>query len=139
MVDIIGMSGPITGGTENSISMIDIPMDGFIIGIDWDLNANLDADDEVCSVELSFISTNQIGTNDTRGRISSVSLRAVVLTAVGVHNFGVNKWLGSFDLAVAGGERLFLHSVSTAGVTGTARCGLFVDQPGSTRRSARRR
>ncbi len=138
MVDVIGMFGAITGGTQDSIAMIDIPQDGFLIGIDWDLNVDLDAA-EVCACELSFIATNQLTTNDVRGRISSVSSRAVVLTAVGVNSVGIQKWIGSFDLSVSGGERLFLHTAATAGVVGEVRCNLYLDQPGSTRRSARRR
>ena len=140
MSDVIGMFGSITGDTQDALAMIDIPQDGFIIGIDWDLNVNLDADDETVTAELSFIATNQRSTNDVRGRLSSISTRAAVLTAVGGHLGHIQKWLGSFDIAVAGGERLFVHVISTTGVTGEVRCNLFVDfTGGTTRRSARRR
>jgi len=139
MTDVIGMTGTITGGTQDAIAMIDIPQDGFIIGIDWDVNADLDADLEVVFCELSFIATNQRFTNDVRGRLSSISCRSAVLTAVGVSNVSLQKWLGSFDLAVAGGERIFLHSDSTAGVAGVVRCNLYADLGTTTRRSARRR
>lgn len=139
MVDVIGMFGVITGDTQDALAMIDIPQDGFIIGVDWDVNADLDTDAETVGVELSFIATNQITSSDVRGRISSVSARAVVLTAVGGHTISLQKWLGSFDIAVAGGERLFMHSVASTGVAGQARCNVYLDQPGSSRRSARRR
>jgi len=139
LTDVIGMFGAIIGGTQDSIAMIDIPQDGFIIGIDWDLNCDLDADLETVFAELSFIATNQQNTNDVRGRLSSISARSAVLTAVGVSNVSIQKWLGSFDLAVSGGERLFLHVVSTAGIGGEVRCNLYADLGTTTRRSARRR
>lgn len=139
MSDVIGMYGAITGDTQDALAMIDIPQDGFIIGIDWDLHASLDAAETV-NAELSFIATNQFTTNDVRGRLSSISCQADVVTAVGVVSTGLQKWLGSFDISVAGGERLFLHTLATTGVTGAIRCNLFIDfTGGTTRRSARRR
>jgi len=140
MSDVIGIFGAVTGGTQDALGMIDIPQDGFIIGIDWDANVDLDVDTESFTAELSFIATNQLSTNDVRGRLSSISARVAVLTSVGGHVVSMQKWLGSFDIAVAGGERLFLHASSTAGVTGEVRVNLYVDfTGGTTRRSARRR
>jgi len=139
MSEVIGMYGTISGGTENALASIDIPQDGFIIGIDWDLSVNMDADNENAAAELSFIATNQLSTNDVRGRLSSVSTRLAVLDATGPQAVTVQKWLGSFDLAVSGGERLYLHANSTSGVNGDVRCNLFVDLGSTVRRSARRR
>lgn len=140
MSDVIGMYGAITGDTQDALAMIDIPQDGFLIGIDWDLNTTLDAANERTECELSFIATNQLTANDVRGRLSSVSVQTELLTSVGLQAYSVQKWLGSFDIAVAGGERLFLHALSTTGVAGRVRCNLFIDfTGGTTRRSARRR
>jgi len=139
VVDVIGLYGAITGDTQNSLAMFDVPFDGFIIGIDWDVNLNMDADGEVANLELSFIATNQLTTSDVRGRISSISSRVVVLDATGPTTQTLQKWLSGFDISVAGGERLFLHVESSTGVAGVVRCNIFLDQPGSTRRSARRR
>ena len=140
MSDVIGMKGDVTGGVENSIAMIDIPQDGFIIVVDWDSNFTLDAANEFIEIELSFITTNQLATNDVRGRISSISAQAEVLSAVGLHSFSLQKVVSGFDIRVAAGERLFLHSNATAGVQGSARCNLYVDfNTALTRRSARRR
>ncbi len=139
MSDVIGIFGAGTGGTEDAVAMIDIPQDGFIIGIDWDAHATLDTS-ETISAELSFISTNQLTTNDVRGRISSISAQTTILTAVGASEVSIQKWLGSFDIAVSGGERLFLHVTASAGVASVVRCNLYVDFSGATtRRSARRR
>ena len=140
MSDVIGMFGAIAGGTQDALAMIDVPQDGFLIGIDWDLSCDLDIDGETVTAELSFIATNQNNTNDVRGRLSSISSRAVVLTAVGGHMVSIQKWLGSFDIAIAGGERMFLRVSATAGVVGEVRCNLYIDfTGGTTRRSARRR
>ena len=139
MTDVIGLTGAITGDTQDAVAMIDIPQDGFIIGIDWDVRLDMDADGEFFEAELSFIATNQLTTNDVRGRLSSVSAMATVLTAVGQFNTGLQKWLGSFDIAVSGGERIFMHFLSSTGVGGRARCNMYVDLGTTTRRSARRR
>lgn len=139
MSDVIGMYGLIAGGTQDAIAMIDIPQDGFIIGVDWDVNADLDTDGEFVSAELSFIATNQLSSNDVRGRISSVSSRVAFVTS-GYSVIGLQKWLGSFDISVAGGERMFIHVIASAGAVGVVRVNLFVDfSGGTTRRSARRR
>lgn len=138
MSEMIGMLALGTGGSQDSLAMIDIPQDGFIVGVDWDANCVLDAEENYAA-ELSFIASNQLTTNDVRGRISSISAQAAEITAVG-HNFAsIQKHLGSFDIAVSGGERIFIHVVATAGVTSVTRCGLIVDLGTTTRRSARRR
>lgn len=140
MSEILSLKGDVAGGVENNIAMLDIPQDGFIIVIDWDAHYTLDAANEFIELELSFGSTNMLSSNDVRARISSVSGQAEVLSAVGLHGFSIQKVLSGFDLSVAGGERIFLHSNATAGVQGTVRCNMFVDF-GSTvnRRTARRR
>lgn len=141
MSDVIGLVGLITGGTQDAVTMIDIPQDGFLIGIDWDVNMDADADPEVASFELSFISTNQLTQSDVRGRITSVSFRTTVLTAVGGHIVGLQKWLSGFDIPISAGERLFLHAVTTASMAGVAIVNLFFDFGANalTRRSTRRR
>lgn len=139
MSEVIGLYGLIAGGTQDALASIDIPQDGFIIGVDWDMHADLDADSEFANAELSFIATNQLSTSDVRGRISSVSALVTVLSAVGGHTAGAQKWLGSFDMPVSGGERIYLHSVASSGVGGVIRANLYVDLGTVTRRSARRR
>jgi len=139
MSDVIGMLSLGTGGTQDANASIDVPQDGFIIGIDWDANCVLDAEENFAA-ELSFIATNQLTTNDVRGRISSISQQNAEVTAVGEVKSSIQKWCGSFDITVAGGERLYLHIVASSGVTSVVRCNLYVDFGGTmTRRSARRR
>jgi len=136
--EIIGMFAQVTGGTQDARAQIDIPQDGVILGIDWDASWFFDAE-EKAECELSFIATNQLDTNDIRGRLTSISAHSAVITAVGTAPISVQKWLGGIEIVVAGGERLYLHSVATAGVNGEIRCNLYVDLGATMRRSARRR
>ncbi len=138
-LEIIGMFGGITGGTQDAIAQIDIPQNGVLRAVDWDMRVELDADLEVADAELSFIATSQLTTNDTRGRISSVSSMVALVTAVGASVSVIQKWVGPFELMVSGGERLFLHVVTTSGVVGAARLNLHFDGGATvTRRSQRR-
>lgn len=135
---IIHMYGAFTGGTEDALANVDIPEDGTITGVEWAANINLDADDESWDGELSFIATNQIATNDARGVISSASAR-ISLTTSGAPVGAINKFT-PMSLYVSGGERLYLHSQGTAGVTGSMRVNVHFQPLGGTqRRSARRR
>jgi len=141
MSDVIGLVGLVTGGTQDALAMIDIPQDGFLIGIDWDINGDLDSDGDELRLEMSFIATNQLAQNDVRGRISSASARAVVLTSVGGHIVSVQKWLDGFDIPVSAGERLFLHSLTTAAAVAVCVVNLYFDFGTNVlpRRSTRRR
>ena len=136
--EIIGMYAQVTGGTQDARGAVDIPQDGVILGIDWDAGWYFDAE-EKAEVELSFIATNQLASNDVRGRLSSIQAHSAEVTAVGHNPISVQKWLGGIEIVVAGGERLYLHSVATSGVNGVVRCNLYVDLGATMRRSARRR
>jgi len=140
-VEVIGMRGIGTGGAENAIASLDIPQDGVITGIDWDGRADVDADGEVIEAELSFIATAQFGTNDVRGRLSSVGAQ-ISLTTSGVAHTSLQKFVGPTEIPVAGGERLHLHLNATAGLSSTIRVNIHLDVGRSRdvrRRSARRR
>ena len=137
-LEIIGMFAAIAGGAENAVAQIDVPQDGVLRGIDWDCYANMDADSEFATIELSFIATILATTNDVRGRISSVSTLAAFVTS-GFAVSTIQKWIGPMELALAGGERIYLHANSTAGVFGAIRCNLHFDGGATVvRRSARR-
>lgn len=136
---IIGMYAGGTGGTEDAAANVDVPQDGVITGIDWDVQAEVDADAESIGVELSFIATGQLTQNDVRGRISGVSAK-FSLTTEGGGTFSLQKFVDPMDLPVAGGERLYLHIVASAGVVTVARANVHLDTTGAgIRRSARRR
>ncbi len=138
--EIIGMFADITGGTQDAAATVDIPFDSVITGVDWDVEADMDADTERVACELSFIATQQIGTNDVRGRISSASMR-MSLTTSGVAVGSIQKFVGPMELIVAGGERVHLHVISTASLVGVMRCNIHLDtgQARQSRRRSRRR
>lgn len=136
--NIYGLYAGISGGTQDSAASMDIPVDGVIEGIDWDGFADMDADAEECICELSFISTNQLGQNDVRGRISSISTLMSITTS-GVSQGVMQKFVGPMELFVAAGERVHLHVSSSAGVGGDIRCNIHVNERTTTRRAARRR
>lgn len=137
---VLGMYGDITGGGQDAIASLDIPTDGYITGVDWDVEWDCDADTEFLRAELSFVSTTQIQQNDVRGRISSVSSR-ISFTTSGLGVGQIQKFVGPLDTPVNAGERLYLHVTTTAGVVGNLRCNLHLDVSLSRiqRRFARRR
>lgn len=137
-VTLIHMRGDGTGGAENAAANIDIPEDGMITGVEWSAAPALNADGEEFAAELSFIATGQFSTNDSRGQISVVRARLGLLTS-GASATGLDRFT-PMDLAVSGGERIYLHLTATAGVVSSVEL-IIHFEPGSTRtrRSARRR
>lgn len=128
MGTVVGMTGVITGGTENNIASIDVPMNGHLVGVDFDLLADLDTDGDHATVELSFGSTGSSTTNDTRSRIATCTVgAAAVLTAVGVSVGRGSKYVQLPDIPVGMGERIYLHSLAAATTPGTARANLHFD------------
>jgi len=115
------MYGVATGGAEAAIATIDVPMPGRIIGVDWAVRGVLAGTDFFAEAQLSFRSTASFTTNDDRGLISETRHQCD-LTTSGVAEGSVNKYSQVPDLAVMGGERLYLHSNSTASYAGTVSC-----------------
>lgn len=137
-VTLVNMFGTGTGGAENALAVIDVPDDAVIEGADWACQAALNADAEFFVAELSFISTQQNNVNDARGLISMVAARCGLLTS-GSTAPSLNKFV-PLNLIVAGGERLFLHANSTAGVVSRLNCVIALNlRRGIPRRSQRRR
>jgi hypothetical protein len=138
-LSIIGMYAATSGGTEDALASIDIPSDGRITGVDWAVSALLNADGELLEAELSFLSTNQIRTNDARGSISQVRLEMYLLTS-GATQHSANKFVAlSPGLEVAAGERLYIHSRATAGVVASLGLALHLDLAKTVRARMRRR
>jgi len=136
---IIGMKASGTGGTENAVASIDIPFDGQITGVDWDARADLDADTEQFNAELSFVATSQLGSNDVRGRVSSIAAMCS-LTTSGAPVVSIDKFVGPMELPVQGGERLYIHISATSGLVSEVRCNVHLDsRTAPRRRSSRRR
>lgn len=137
-VELIGMYATGTGGSQDAVAQVDIPINGRILGLDWDCNADIDLDGETFYAELSFSATNQTVGHDVRSRISTVSAQGTVLTAVGVNTVSIQKYVNLFDLAVSGGERLFIHIVAGAGVLSFVRIGVIFEMGVGSSRTRRR-
>jgi hypothetical protein len=122
---VIKMQAAVAGGSESALATIDIPMPGSIVGAQWACNYDLDADLESVVAQLSFRSTIAAA-NDDRGVISEVRGQLNLTTSGGA--FGaINLYTIIPELSVMGGERIYIHSSCSAGVTGTVVCLVHFD------------
>lgn len=135
---VIKMYAAVTGDTQNALANIDIPEDGTITGVEWAIRADLDADSEHITAELSFIATNQIVTNDVRG-VLTMACAQISLTTSGIANTQINKYVPMM-VDVAGGERLYINTIAASGVGASVYCMIhFEFRRQVARRSQRRR
>lgn len=116
MGSTIKMVGDITGGDEDGIATIDVPMQGHLVGVDWAAQYHMDADAEYFQAQLSFSSDGSFQANDNRAVISEIRAE-LTLTTSGTVPGGINRYV-PMDLPVMAGERIYLHSFGAAGVTG---------------------
>ena len=124
--------------SQDAAATIDIPEDGNIKGIHMACAAQLNADNEAATFEVSFIATNQISSNDSRATLAVVRLRVGLLTsgAAAAHS---NVFI-PMDVEVSGGERLYVHA-TLAGTTSAGMNAIIYLETARpvTRRSRRRR
>lgn len=113
----IVLAASITGGTQSALVAVDVPRNGRITGVTWNINCDTDADLDQVIAQLSFGSVAS-QTNDSRQIISNCILGASQVTAASAIMTMVNYY-DPQDLPVSGGERIFVHSIATAGITGT--------------------
>ncbi len=134
-MSVYKLFGSGTGGTENSVSSLDIQFDGTIVALHASLAADLDTDLESCNVEASFLSTNTISSNDARGSLIMV-LATNSQAAAGTAVVAVNSGIGGLSILVTAGERVHLHFNASAGVTSNSHIYLYVNdgQPPEVRR-----
>ena len=135
---LITMFASGSGGTEDAAAVIDVPDDGNLVGVQVAHAADIDSTDEASTVSLSFIATNQLTTNDSRGEIIVTRVRSGLVTAEGGSPF--TNFYTPMDVGVSGGERLYIHIVASAGViTGVSMILHFSFRRPPARRSQRRR
>lgn len=127
-----------TGGTQNDVASLDVQFDGIIQGLFGSLIADLDADLEYCQVEASFLSTNTIGSNDSRGSLIIISTQIQAVTAASVVPGSVNGGIGGLEVPISAGERLHLHIDASAGVTSVAQLYIYTRDSGDPRLRRRR-
>jgi len=122
-LSVYKLFGSGTGGAENSIASLDIQFDGLIRAIHGALIADLDADGEYCWSEASFLSSNTVSVNDSRGSLIILGVQ----TSNTVNVISANSGIGGLAIAVSSGERVHLHANATAGVTSTAQIYIYVE------------
>jgi hypothetical protein len=103
---------------QEAAASLDIVKTGKIVGVQWAVAGDLDADGESFSAELSFSSSNGLTTNDTKSSFSTIRQQNGLLTS-GAIATGVNVFFPLPDVMVVEGERLYLHTSGTA-ITVTA-------------------
>lgn len=113
MGSVIKMYANGTGGAENAVAQIDVPMSGALIGVQWAYSAELDGDSDDGQAQLSFRSSGAFTTNDDRGIISEIRTITELITS-GVANAFVNVYHPLPNIPIAAGERLYLHLNTTA-------------------------
>lgn len=126
MGSVIKMYANATGGAENALAQIDVPMGGRLIGVQWAYAAELDADGDDGQAQLSFRSAGAFTTNDDRGVISEIRTEAQLVTS-GISNAFVNTYVPLPDIPVGPGERLYLHGNHAASTPAYIGCLLHFD------------
>lgn len=104
-----------TGGTEDGAAQLDIQFDGEIQALFGSVIGDLDTDTDKVKAELSFISTNSLTNNDTRGSLITISEFASI-GAAGAVVTQANAGVSGISIPVAAGERVWLHIVASANV-----------------------
>jgi len=117
MGSVIKMYAAGTGGAQDAVAMIDVPMPGNILGVNWSFYASL-ATDFVLAAQLSFRPAGTFVTNDDRGVISEVRVGLEITTTGSLAPIW-NYYTQLPDVPVMGGERLYLHLTGTAAVVST--------------------
>ncbi len=129
-MSIYKLFGGGTGGTENSVANLDVQFEGSIVAIFGSMHADLDADAETCAAEVSFLSSNTVTTNDSRGSLFQMQVRTNE-TGTGKGDGSANAGISGLNIAVAAGERIHLHLVSTSGVVSVNHFYIYVDDQAS--------
>lgn len=129
------------GATTDDVAAFDVPEKGKIWAVEWNFHhtAGMATEDHIVG-QLSFLSTNQFSSNDARGVISNGGIGVCTVTTSGLAGYPLGN-LHSFPvgLEVTAGERIHLHTLVSAGVTGFIRCVVHLDVGRTSRRSRRTR
>lgn len=130
------MTAAFTGGQQNALAQIDCPLSGNITGVAWVLSADVDADQDFATAEVSFGSVYVLA-NDSRQVISIAGVGASQVTAASVVRIDTNYY-DAMSLPVSAGERIYLHVNATASLPGTANAIIHfdfdIDRPQARRR-----
>jgi len=136
-MSIYKLAAGYSGGTEDAAASLDVQFDGEIVAMSLSMDPDLDADGEFAAAEVSFGSTNTVGSNDSRQSLITARTRTFILTS-GSSNHGTQQNVNGTRIPVSQGERIYLHLNSTAGVGGRAVAYLYVNDSADPRLRRRR-
>jgi hypothetical protein len=107
--------------SADAAAQIQIIRNGTIVGVQWSVFGDLDANSEYFQIELSTVPTYQSAINDTQGVLSAVGQQAAGAEAAGFAIIGVNLFV-PLKIPVQAGQLLYLNSqlVGTGNVDATA-------------------
>jgi len=111
------MYAAFSGGSQPAAAQLDVPMPGNILSVQWAISGALAGVDYFATAQLSFRSAQSFTTNDDRGIVSEVTGQSD-LTTSGTALLAINQQFTVPEVAVMGGERLYLHLSSTASFVG---------------------
>ena len=100
------------GTGTNNLANVTVQKNGRIRNLRWNCQADLDADLETATWELSTASSAQVTTNDTPNVIDQVSVNSQFTTS-GMTQGAINVSRENMDFPVAAGEKLYLNTVIT--------------------------
>ena len=116
-MDVYKLYATGTAGGDG-LATLEVSKDGWIVLADLDLNAlGADALGDGLSAEVSFASTNGLGTNDTKSSFIATRVFQNFLTSGG-GPLRAEKQVPGIAIPVSAGERLHLHA-AVAGTPGT--------------------
>lgn len=95
--------------TADAGAQLQIIKAGTIVGIQWSVLADLDADGEDFTVEASLVPIYQSNTNDAKGVLSSVRAQASI-GAAGAIVCAINKFF-PMQVPVGAGQLLYLNAI----------------------------
>lgn len=124
----------------NGIAALDIREDGFIVAINMTLDIlGADVLNDGAIYEVSFASTTGILTNDTKASLAACSVYLGAITTGGHASHGSTIVTG-LAIAVAAGERMYLHIDVNGTVSASGQCYLYTmpSSPVNSRAANRR-
>lgn len=125
----------VAAGTNDGIAQLDVVEDGKIVALAaCGAPLGLDAANDEYRVELSFASTNTLDNNDVRQSIFEVGNGQSGVGGMG----NINHSITGLDINVLGGERLFIHSFASAGVSGRVSFHIYIKDGSGGKTRARR-
>jgi len=125
-VSVYKLAGAATGGTEDGLAQLDVQFDGVITAISGAMRWTATTNADYAQAEVSFISTNTVGSNDTRGSLFQMKDQ-IRIGAEGTSKTSVNYSVGGLAIAVNAGERLWLHTVTSTGEPATVDVYIYVE------------